>query len=113
MNEYIENIINKYLQHNIGFYVNNKCIKSGKLILFSVKDFHLHFILKNGRTGKRIYELPYCFSIVEHEKQIELNYNFSTIANNNEELMHKLVCLTRHKNSKLYNNKLIIRPETI
>jgi len=42
----IEDTINTFLQQEITITNRNKVIKEGRLILFSVKDFHLNFKFK-------------------------------------------------------------------
>ena len=46
--EHLESILNTLLQRNLNFQINNKIVKRGKLVLFSVKDYYITFFVKFG-----------------------------------------------------------------
>ena len=50
--EKIESAVNRLLQQQIAFTVNGKTLKSGRLILFCIKDFYLVFTIQNENVKK-------------------------------------------------------------
>jgi len=71
--EQLEKQINYLLQRKVEIVFNNKIIKSGKLILFSVKDFYICFTLLINSV-KKIYEIPYPFRFEHNSEGITLYY---------------------------------------
>lgn len=49
-----------FFQKNITITLENKIIRTGRLLLFSIKDFYLHFTLLSNNVQKN-FELPYPF----------------------------------------------------
>lgn len=107
----LEQALNYFLQREITFTVDNKCIKRGKLILCSIKDFYITFYLKHNEDQKR-YELPYPFAAQEAGKDLIFDYKLSTMACNNLDLLFKLQSLNKKKHSKIYDNQIIIAEVT-
>jgi len=50
-----------YFQKEISIVIDNKVLRQGKLLLFSIKDFYLHFTLLTNNATKN-FELPYPFN---------------------------------------------------
>jgi hypothetical protein len=103
----LEQALNYFLQREITFTVDNKCVKRGKLILCSIKDFYITFYLKHNDDQKR-YELPYPFATHGVGKDLVFDYKLSTMACNNVDLLFKLQSLNKKKNSKIYDNQIVI-----
>jgi len=74
MVEQLEKAINPYLQQKINFSINGKLIKSGRLVLFSVKDFYLNFTLIIQNV-KKVYEIPYPYHYFYKNTNIVLDYS--------------------------------------
>lgn len=110
----IENAVNKYLQRKIIITLNNKCLKSGKLLLFSIKDFYLVFTLHIHQTKKH-FELPYPFAIKETDTCLYFNYGMDKFCYNNKEIETNAKLLSNKKSSKFFNNivRLQIEDESI
>ena len=50
-----------FFQKNISIVLENKVLRQGRLLLFCVKDFYLHFTIScNGIV--KTFELPYPFN---------------------------------------------------
>jgi hypothetical protein len=103
----LEQSLNYFLQREITFTVDNKCVKRGKLILCSIKDFYITFYLKHNDDQKR-YELPYPFATHGVGKDLVFDYKLSTLSCNNVDLLLKLQSLNKKKNSKIYDNQIVI-----
>jgi hypothetical protein len=103
----LETPLNHFLQRNISFIIDNKVVKRGKLILFSVQDYYMTFYLKHGEDQKR-YELPYPYTVSTTNNSMTLNYSLTALAQNNDELLFKIQGLTKKKNCKTYNNVVSI-----
>jgi len=108
--EHIINTINKHLQKKIDFVIDNKTIKSGKIILFSIKDFFCSFLLYSEQKNKRfLYEIPYPFVYLENDNSITFDYTIETFVKNNPAIKDYLLKLKNKKQSKLFNKKLILK----
>ena len=103
----LERALNYFLQRDITFTVDNKCVKRGKLILCSIKDFYITFYLKHNDEQRR-YELPYPFAVESKTGELVFDYKLSTMAHNNIDLLFKLQSLNKKKNSKIYDNRITI-----
>jgi len=101
--EALERSINKHLQKEISFLLNHKTLKTGKLILFCIKDFYLVFTLSVGNS-KKIFELPYPFSYKVTPHKIILDYTLKTFTHNVPEIINLSKLLVHKKPNKLYNN---------
>jgi len=86
-----------FFQKNINIVLDNKILRQGRLLLFCVKDFYLHFTLSTNNTTKT-FELPYPF-----ETYME------SVSSNVLVLDYKVVSFTRdltnifEKAKQLYN----------
>jgi hypothetical protein len=108
--ENIIQIINKHLQKKVDFTIDNKTIKSGKIILFSVKDFFCSFLLFSEQKNKRfLYEIPYPFHYSELNGNIIFDYTIDTFVKNNPSVKDELLKLKNKKQSKLFNKKLTLK----
>jgi hypothetical protein len=106
--ESIEKKISNLLQRNVKFIINNKVIRSGKLLIFNIKDFYASFTIVSENDTK-VYELPYPFSVNIEENRVEFDYTLDTLAGNNTMLLYKLKVLNRVKKNKMFNNKVVIQ----
>lgn len=102
--------INNHLQEKVDFYLENKKIKSGKLILFCIKDFYCTFTLLVEEKKKRLtYEIPYPFNISIASDNIIFDYSLQTLVNNNIFIKDDINLLKNKKTSKLFNKKLTLK----
>lgn len=101
--ESLEKTINKFLQRKISISINNKFTKTGKLILFSVKDFYLVFTLA-VQQSKKIVEIPYPFDYQVGEGRVMLNYMINKFCANINEVETHVKLLTPKKPNKFFNS---------
>lgn len=101
--EHVDKILSTMLQHNLSFELENKQIRKGKLILYAIKDFHLHLMLQGDKNEIKQFIVPFPFNIRKTDSGIELDYTLDTLANNNSDLLLKLKTLTRKKNTRFFN----------
>jgi hypothetical protein len=108
--EHLESILNTLLQRNLNFQINNKIVKRGKLVLFSVKDYYITFFVKFGPLQKK-YEVPFPYHVELLEKnnmkRVIFDYTIDRLSVPNSELFFKLKNITTKAN-KLHNVKLNI-----
>lgn len=104
----VERKMSNLLQRDIKFILNSKVIRTGKLLIFNVKDFYACFTLSYG-SDKKIYELPFPFAINIHNDGVEFDYTLDTLSGGNTALLYRLKVLTKVKKNKLFNNKLKIQ----
>ena len=109
----IEQTIKPILLTGITFTVDNKVLRKGKLILFSVKDFFCTFTLaSNEDGGKRvIYEIPYPFSTNTTVSSVEFDYTVESFCMGNARIKEAVKSLDFPKASKFYNKKIVVIPD--
>lgn len=80
------------LQKNLSFEINNKVLKSGKLILFSQKNFFLTFIINSNKKDKDKVEIPIPYGIETHydENLIYFDYRLKTLCKTSPEIENYL-----------------------
>jgi hypothetical protein len=104
----LEKDITSIFQKNLKFRINNKVLKEGKLILFSFKEFYLHFKLCIGTNTFKYLEVPYPFNYQIENDKIVFDYTNRSLTKNNLEIETLIKLLKKQKLSKFYDNKLII-----
>lgn len=105
----IEQNIKPVLLSGITFTVDNKVLKRGKLVLFSVKDFFCTFTLTNADDGKKIiYEIPYPFSTNTTVSSIEFDYTIDSFCLGNDRIKAAVNKLDIPRLSKFYNKKVVV-----
>lgn len=100
--ENLEKNINRFLQQKINFCINGKSIKSGKLILFCIKDFYLVFTLSIQHT-KKVFEIPYPYHYLINDNKITLNYTLDTFCRKITEIENYAKLMLPKKPNKFYN----------
>lgn len=101
--EKLEKAINTFLQQKISFSINGKTIKSGKLLLFCVKDFYLVFTL-NVNQSKKIFEVPYPYGFSFENNRLIFNYTVNTFCHDMNEIKHHAKLLAPKKPNKYFNS---------
>lgn len=101
--EKIETAVNKLLQQKIIFSLNGKVLKSGKLILFCVKDFYLVFTIQNQNVKKH-FEIPYPYSFSEIINSVVFDYSIHKLCQKNSRIESNAKLLsTAKKPNKFFN----------
>jgi len=108
--ENIEQLIKPFLLRDISFTVDNKTLKSGKLILFTVKDFFCVFTLTTSDRGNKrfIYEVPYPFTTYNTISSLEFDYTLDSFCLNNTIIANAVKKITFNRVSKLFNKKMVV-----
>jgi hypothetical protein len=108
--EEIEQIIKPILLTGITFTVDNKVLKRGKLVLFSVKDFFCTFTLTSldDNNKKVIYEIPYPFSTCTTMSSVEFDYTVDSFCLGNDSIRNAVNNLDIPRLSKFYNKKVVV-----
>jgi len=108
--EKINTSISRHLQEKVDFFLENKKIKSGKLILFCIKDFYCTFTLVIEEKKKKItFEVPYPFNVTTQTDQLTFDYSLQTFINNNNLIKEDINIIKNKKTSKLFNKKLVLK----
>jgi hypothetical protein len=103
VSEKVERAVNMFLQQKVHFHVNNKLIKTGKLILFSIKDFYLVFTI-NIHHHRKTFEIPYPFAFQTHEKKIVFDYTLNKLYHNVQEIEQHARLLAPKKPGKYFDS---------
>ena len=108
--EIIESHLNKFLQSSLIFSLENKILKKGKLILFSIKDFYCIFtiICQEKNNKKIIFEIPYPFHLINTQDKIIFDYTLKTFTNENKKIDEILKQIISKKPSKYLNKKIVV-----
>jgi len=102
--EKLEKSINTFLQQKISFSVNNKSIKTGKLILFCIKDFYLIFTIMVNQT-KKVFEVPYPYNFFIGSKKIVFDYSVDSLCNEDRKILEYAKFLIPKKPGKYFNTR--------
>lgn len=108
--EEIEQSISPLLLTDITFSIENKLVKRGKLILFSVKDFFCVFTLANSeKANKRIiYEIPYPFTITANISSATFDYTLNEFSLGNSRIVDTVDRLKFSKTSKFFDKRVVV-----
>jgi len=106
--DYLEKHINCFLQRRVNFVSNGKIIKSGTLLLFTVKDFYLNFTILIGSSKKQV-EIPYPFSFERTGNSITLDYTLGKLYHGISTISQTVQDLTLKKPNKYYNAKVYLK----
>jgi len=108
--EDIEQLIKPFLLRDISITVDNKPLKSGKLILFSVKDFFCVFTLTTTDRGSKrfIYEIPYPYTTNITLSSLEFDYTLKEFCLNNENITAAVNKVQLNRPSKIFNKKVVV-----
>lgn len=108
--EAIEQHINKFLQSSLIFSLENKILKKGKLILFSIKDFYCIFtiICQEKNNKKIIFEIPYPFKFNNFLDKAVFDYTLKAFSNDNLAIDEMLKKIVAKKPSKFLNKKITV-----
>jgi hypothetical protein len=96
-----------FFQKNITITLENKIIRAGRLLLFSIKDFYLHFTLISNNTQKN-FELPYPFDTYMENLTSDilvLDYKINTFTRGLPEIKeHTKTLYNKGKHMKFFDN---------
>jgi len=108
----IENNVKPFLLTDISFFLDGKKLKSGKLILFTIRDFFCVFTLHDSNKNKKIvYEVPYLFSLHTVNKTLEFDYTIDTFCEKCIDIQSSVKALSFKKTSKFFNKRLVIQSQ--
>jgi len=83
----IESYFLPYLQQSINITINDKPLKSGKLLLFKHDEYHIHLSLQDIKTEKiRNFEMPFPFKVEywKNENILFLDYRNQSLTKNKQ-----------------------------
>jgi hypothetical protein len=105
-----DNVLSEVLLKDITFIHGNKVLRTGKLLLFSVKDFYLHFTITINNTNKH-FETPYPFQLLKvSENLFLLDFSLSAFKAEYSFLDSKIKTIGSKKRSRFFNS--IVRLHT-
>lgn len=100
-----------FFQKNITIILDNKIIRTGRLLLFSIKDFYLHFTLISNNSQKN-FELPYPFDTYMENLTSDvliLDYKMNTFTKGLPEIKDLAKALqSKSKHMKFFDNMVKI-----
>ena len=103
----MEDIFLPFFQKEIAIVLDNKTLRQGKLLLFNIKDFYLHFTLLIN-DNKKCFEMPYPFSMYKESissTSLILDYKLNTFTKNMPEIENCVrVLYKKEKHMKYFDN---------
>lgn len=111
--ESIESLFQPFLQRNITINFNNKVVKSGKLLLVTLKNNYITLILSEMSTSPtdvKSYEIPYAFNYIADpdQQQLKLSYIIDDLCSDNQSLIDQVnVLLTKTKKTHRFLNNIL------
>jgi len=101
-----DSVFSDYLLKEVAIAHNNKVLRTGKLLLFSVKDFYFHFTLCVGSQTKK-FEIPYPFEAKKvNNDLILLDFTLSSFKAEFNDIERKIKNIGTKKKSRYYNSIL-------
>lgn len=99
-----DSVITDYLLKEIAIAHNNKILRQGRLLLFAVKDFYLHFTLSTGSQTKH-FEIPYPFEAKRvNDDLLLLDFSLSSFKAEYDNIDVKIKGIGSKKKSRYYNS---------
>lgn len=96
-----------FFQKNISIILDSKILRQGKLLLFCIKDFYLHFTI-NCNDITKTFELPYPFRTYTDPVSsniLILDYKINTFTQDLNNIMDRAKPLyNNEKHMKFFNN---------
>lgn len=96
-----------FFQKEISITLDNKVLRQGKLLLFSIKDFYLHFTLYSKKLTKN-FELPYPFSAYTDSGEsniLVLDYKVKSFTRDLNDIYDKTkLVVGKNKHMKYYDS---------
>jgi len=103
----LEKNLQAFFQKDISIMLENKLLRQGKLLLFSVKDFYIHFIIVTNDMTKS-FELPYPFNCYKDEKNkniLILDYKLKSFTKGLSEIHERAkVIYNKEKHMKYFDS---------
>ncbi len=106
----LHSTLNNALQCNVSFVLNKKTLREGKLLLFTIKDFYITFVLITKKDLHKTYELPVPFEFKHIKDTIIFDYSVQNICKKHQKISELIGSLHKQigKKSKLFDNILTI-----
>jgi hypothetical protein len=96
-----------FFQKDIQICIDNKILRQGKLLLFCIKDFYLHFTFVVNK-GTKSFELPYPFETypdANSSNVLILDYRFKSFTKDLPDIAEKAKALQiKNKHLKYFDN---------
>lgn len=103
----INESLSSLLQHNIKINVNDKTIRQGKLILYTIKDYVITITIRNIKNQLKMYDIYYPYSIYKDRSDIVFDYKLATLFNDHDPLINSLQGFSKDiRNHKLFDQAL-------
>ena len=109
ISKHIESALCDVLQRDISIVCNNKTIKQGRLINFTINDYVMSFTLRNNKDQLKNYDMYYPYDMEQSDNEILLDYTADTLSSQNERLLDLLHSIKPEKTHKHYDSIVYIK----
>ena len=104
----IETALANVLQRDIHIICNNKTIKQGKLINYSINDYVITFTIRNNKKQLKSYDMYYPYDMQIDNDKILFDYTVDTLSSQNEQLLDLLRATRPVKTHKHFDSVVSI-----
>lgn len=109
---FLEQILKQLLQNKLGFYLNNKQWREGKLLLFKQSGFFIELILQTTKKQEKFeIPIPYNCTISNDKTIIYFDYTLNTLVQNKPELLALIPKMKPITKNRFYDTVLEIHLE--
>lgn len=102
-------MLQPYLLKRVAFKCDNKVIKTGKIKLFSIKQYFIRFHLENDKREIKQFELPYPYIMSSSRDICTFNYHVTSFAFNGA-IQDQLKDLENDNMMRMYDRVVEIVP---
>ena len=105
-----QKLLENLLQREIHITCNNRILRKGKFILYTVKDHYISIMLRNNKNINKIYEMPYPFSMTYNEEELDVVFDYTTDTLSENANITALLCqvVSGYTCNKLFNSTVHI-----
>ena len=95
--------LQELLQRDVVFYIKQKVLRKGKLLLYNECDYYIKFNIITNKNIHKTFEVPYPFKIYKKHNSVFLSYMLSDLFCDESVAIDNI-----ETNNKFYNTKLTI-----
>lgn len=100
--------LQRFLQMNITIKCENKTLKTGRLKLFSTKQYFVRLNIETAKKEIKILELPYPYAVHLSDETCTLNYRLSVLTGGNNDMVRKIRQLKTNTSHRMFDNLVVI-----
>lgn len=105
----VEKHLIPFLQQTIVILNGDKMLRTGRLLIFNIKDFTIQLTLQKSPGSRITYEMPYPYNITTVSNVASFDYTLDRLAGNDSLLRVKMNLCKPDKANKFYNTSITLK----